>query len=141
MGLRALTNSTQIQKSIEKAKAIMHKKVINVLARIGEMGVNYARKNGSYKDQTGNLRSSIGYLIVHNGRVVKDVFDGKNETGRYKGNQKAVQMIRLFQTDFAVIIVAGMNYAAAVEARGYDVLSGSEIFTKQKFPELIRQLK
>ena len=41
-----------------------------VLMRVGEECVNYARVNGGYLDQTGNLRSSIGYVVMDNGKII-----------------------------------------------------------------------
>lgn len=44
------------------------------LQRVGESFVNNARSIHTYKDQTGNLRSSIGYLIYKNGREIESNF-------------------------------------------------------------------
>ena len=40
----------------------------------GEKFIEVARRSGSYKDQTGNLRSSIGYIIAKDGEVVTENF-------------------------------------------------------------------
>jgi len=52
----------------------LERNVINILLsaieKIGIQCVNEARVNGSYTDRTGNLRSSVGYVILYNGDVV-----------------------------------------------------------------------
>ena len=47
----------------EKAEAAL----LMTLKRAGERFVKYARETGRYNDRTGNLRSSIGYIIVKDG--------------------------------------------------------------------------
>lgn len=49
-------------------------KILVLLQAGGEKFIDIARRNGSYKDQTGNLRSSIGYIIAKNGEVVAENF-------------------------------------------------------------------
>ena len=46
---------------------------------LGEKFVNKARLEGNYKDRTGNLRSSIGYIILLNGKIVNQNFSGKTK--------------------------------------------------------------
>ncbi|MCL1654222.1 hypothetical protein M2T28_16480 [Elizabethkingia miricola] len=43
---------------------------LRVLRYVGERAVNEARLNGNYLDRTANLRNSIGYVIVVNGRIL-----------------------------------------------------------------------
>jgi hypothetical protein len=96
------------------------------LAFLGEEFVNAARSIRTYKDETGNLRSSIGYAIVKNGRVVsfkvsRSATEGKSEAESFvtqKVNEEPQKGIYL-------LVFAGMEYALYVEAKGYDVLSGS----------------
>ena len=47
-------------------------RIYNLLQRAGEEFVRLARKNGNYQDHTGNLRSSIGYVIVKDGHVLAE---------------------------------------------------------------------
>ena len=44
--------------------------VMRRLQYLGEQCITEARKNHSYKDQTGNLTSSIGYVIADRKSVV-----------------------------------------------------------------------
>lgn len=49
-------------------------KMLVFLQAGGEKFIEVARRSGSYKDQTGNLRSSIGYIIAKDGEVVTENF-------------------------------------------------------------------
>lgn len=119
--------------------------ILNALIRVGEQFVNDARSVDTYKDQTGNLRSSIGYVVLKNGRQIEGNFQtsrrntrGNIVTGKSKryGGQKGdegtsaarsyiSEVAARFNSGYVIIVVAGMSYAAAVEARGFDVLTNS----------------
>jgi len=59
--------------------------VVESLKKVGEDFIADARLSGSYTDQTGNLRSSIGYLIVINGMVIHSNFSGGQSEGAATG--------------------------------------------------------
>lgn len=83
---------------------------------------------GSFNDQTGNLRSSIGYIVVYDGKIVKEDFNhGGGPIGKAEGKQFAEYQAALNPKGWALITVAGMEYAAFVEAKGYDVITGSTL--------------
>lgn len=83
---------------------------------------------GSFNDQTGNLRSSIGYIIVYDGKIVRENFDHSGgPIGQKEGRDFAEYQAALNPTGWALITVAGMEYAAFVEAKGYDVITGSTL--------------
>ncbi|GAH74567.1 unnamed protein product, partial [marine sediment metagenome] len=94
------------------------------LAMVGENFVNDARNIKTYKDQTGNLRSSIGYIIARDGNIIQENIEGKAE-GRAQAKEIANEVLRENNKGFVLIVVAGMEYAAAVESKGYDVITGS----------------
>ena len=98
------------------------------LQRIGEQFVTDARNNGSYTDRTGNLRSSVGYVVLRNGeQYSKGGFEKIKAGGKgvETGNRIVLEAATKFPVGLVLIVVAGMNYAAAVEAKGRDVLTGS----------------
>jgi hypothetical protein len=98
---------------------------------IGETFVTLARDNGAYTDRTGNLRNSIGYLIMLDGKVVRDNFQRASqkagEDGVKTGRAVAERVAKQFPKGIVLICVAGMNYAAAVESKGFDVITSSEL--------------
>lgn len=99
--------------------------ILNRLAYIGEAFVADARERGSYNDITGNLRSSIGFMVLREGAIWLESFEGENAEGQQKGRELALQIAERYPKGCVLIVVAGMEYAAAVESRGRDVLTMS----------------
>ena len=135
---------------IEREMAIRMQRIevaiINRLKQLGEKCVNEARSSDEYKDQTGNLRSSIGYVILKDGAIIKRDFElseqGSDRTSGFdNGNSFADSLSHNYPTGYALIVVAGMNYAELVEAKGRNVLSSAESFAKMELPSMMRQLK
>nr|DAO22998.1 MAG TPA: hypothetical protein [Caudoviricetes sp.] len=93
---------------------------------VGEKGIAHGRTNGSYKDRTGNLRNSIGYALYKDGV----------ELEKSTRNKQADDALRDYSSDagkgYTLIVVAGMPYAQAVEAKGYIVLSSTETFIEDE---------
>ena len=114
---------------------------IDTLMYVGESCVTEARNNGRYKDQTGNLRSSIGYVVVDNGRIVHQGASQKyleGTQGETEGIKTARQVASDMSRGIALIVVAGMNYAVYVEARGLNVLSSAELLAESLTPQLLK---
>lgn len=113
------------------------------LQRIGEQFITDARLNGTYKDRTGNLRSSIGYIVLKNGeqltrggfvQIKKGVF------GTQKGQAFLEKLTLKFPKGYVLIVVAGMSYAAYVEAKGRDVLTSSSFKAEATFKKAIERI-
>ena len=124
--------------------------VVRKLQYAGERLIIQARQHGSYTDQTGNLRSSIGYVIVKDGQILTgsgfntipprvrregDVYNGSKE-----GQSLAKEIASKYKRGIALIVVAGMNYAAYVEAKGFDVLASSEMLAEKIIPPMLQKL-
>ena len=127
----------------EKAKD----KLILVLVRAGEYFVQIARKSGKYVDRTGNLRSSIGYVIVSDGDIVEEDFQvsvkvgSDKETGKREAEKLATQVAEIYNEGLVLIGVVGMEYAVYVEAiEGKEVISGAYIQTEQFLREAINKV-
>ena len=125
--MRAQFTTSQIEQQIINFAANHERKFIQALSYIGEEFVNRARMVNSYEDQTGNLRSSIGYVIAKNGFVIK-----RNYVQIMEGDEGVTKALNLADEAAAenpngivLIVTAGMQYALYVETMGYDVLSGS----------------
>jgi len=111
-------------------------KLLNMLTAAGEMFVRYARESGRYIDHTGNLRSSIGYVIVKNGKIASRNFK-KQDVGTEgsedvnKAEKLARELANTHNTGLVLIGVAGMEYAVYVEAmESKDVITGANIKTE-----------
>lgn len=117
--------------------------IISNFQYIGEKFVKNARENGNYTDRTGNLRSSIGYVILKNGVQIKENFrtvsGGKD--GLNKAKASAKEAVKAFPKGYVLIVVAGMDYAAAVESKGYDVITSSSTQAKEDLKRAIERLR
>ncbi len=127
-GIGAMFGLNEVKGIFDEFISDVKQKQIEALQYVGEEFVNRARDLRTYQDDTGNLRASIGYIILDNGKVVDANFkkaDGDDgETGVLFGYEKAEEVALLNPLGLVLIGVAGMNYAAAVESKGYDVITG-----------------
>jgi len=124
MGLIPEFSQGGVNNRIDRFVMSIEKRIILTLAMVGESFVNDARNTKTYHDQTGNLRSSIGYIIAKNGEIIQENTQGTSE-GQSHAREIANEVLRQNTKGFILIGVAGMEYAAAVEAKGYDVITGS----------------
>lgn len=139
----------ELEKRVEMA-------YINRLIEAGEMACQEAIKIGDYEDITGNLRSSIGYVIAYDGRIIKEggfykiqgrganmqkveftTKNGKNVSfwakGKFgdgsEGSRKGLEFARskISSSGYSFVLVAGMEYASFVSSKGYDVLDSGTL--------------
>lgn len=122
------------QENLEKA-------ILFLLKYLGEELAKYARDNHTYTDQTGNLTNSIGYAVVKQGKIVTYGGETQPGEGAAEGLKVAQQMAAKLTNSFSLIIVAGMNYAAYVEAKGYDVILPAQLKAMSDFTQTIQRLK
>jgi hypothetical protein len=143
MPIRRLTPDSAIADYIAGLVEEKTREIIDKMCYVGEQCLNQARSTDTYKDRTGNLRSSIGYVVVVNGNIVqassfRQVKNGSK--GSSDGERYARQLADKFPKGICLIVVAGMNYAGYVSARGYDVLDSSELLAERLVPQMLRQL-
>lgn len=133
-----------IKAEVERANML----TIRALSYLGEMCVIEAKdrpQESSWFDQSGNLRSSIGYIIVHNGKIIK--YSGFNQVkqgsdGIKEGKGLATELAKQYTSGYALIVVAGMNYAELVEAMDSKVvLASAELFARNELPNMMAKLK
>jgi hypothetical protein len=130
--IKASFNAKDVEKMLKAKIAGMLKAVEAQLIRIGNEFVIDARLKADFTDRTGNLRSSIGYIVTLNGEIITQDFEPANKgtdkvTGELTGQSLAMSVADDFVSGYALIVVAGMEYAAAVESMGKDVLTGSSL--------------
>lgn len=143
MLIKNLTPEGAISEFIGQQVERVTSALIYNLCAVGEQVLNQARSTNSYKDQTGNLRSSIGYVVAVDGEVVQSssfevVKDGAD--GSRDGKSYALELVKQFPEGIVLIVVAGMNYASYVSAKGYDVLDSSDVLADRLVPEILKQL-
>lgn len=136
-GITPLFSNADIDRWFDIFEDKVHAKTYTLLQAAGEMFVKYAREEGKYIDHTGNLRSSIGYVIVDGGVIKKENFqiqktgeDG--DTGLYKAKKLAKDLSNTYNTGMVLVGVAGMEYAVYVEAmESKDVITAANIKTEE----------
>lgn len=148
MGIKMTTPISDIDRYIDAEIDRIHSLVVRMLCFLGEKCVIEARdrsSEASWIDQSGNLRSSIGYVVIYNGKIVnvsnftpvKGGADGSKE-----GKALAEKLAKNYTRGYALIVVAGMNYAAYVEAlENKVVLTSAELLAKREMPSMIEKLK
>lgn len=144
-----ITGLDEFEKQIEMA-------YINRLIKAGEMACQEAIKGGNYEDITGNLRSSIGYVIAYAGKIIteggfhkiqghgsnmqkvefttkagKEVsFWAKGKFGDgSEGSRRGLELAhsKISSSGYSFVLVAGMEYASYVSSKGYDVLDSGTL--------------
>lgn len=155
MALKLIPKFTQAQvhEKMVKEKTVLRNATLLRLSRIGEQFVIDARSKtaaqGGFNDRTGNLRNSIGYVILEDGKTIRQNFkstakptvSGGTKEGLQQGATFAAEVARGFPTGIVLIVVAGMEYAAAVELRGKDVITGSSVEAQKSLIQAIVDLR
>jgi hypothetical protein len=130
----------QIEHHIRAQALRIHEAIIRRLQYLGEQCLAEARNNKTYMDQTGNLTSSMGYVILFNGHVQhRGGFAGSGE-GASQGEQTLQKVSAQYSKGYALIVCAGMGYAAYVESKGYNVLTSAEMLAEKELPKLMKAL-
>jgi hypothetical protein len=143
MALIPQFTQAQIKARVDNFIKVIEKRQIQRLQYLGEQCVRNARLNGDYMDQTGNLRSSVGYILFKNGIALHQSFEqiGSGSKGTNQGRSVAIKAGSKYNEGICLVVVAGMNYALHVEAKGRDVLTSTELFAKQEMPKILAELK
>jgi hypothetical protein len=131
----------EITAELNRRVALIEKAILLRLQRVGEAFVKNARENGTYMDQTGNLRSSIGYIVLNNGQQISSATPGTTNEGRQQAREIISEVGAKYPKGFVLICVAGMDYAAAVESKGRDVITASSIIAEETLKKSLNELK
>lgn len=146
MAIKPNFTKDDVRKQFDAFLNEIEKKQIARLQRLGEMCLIEARTNKGYMMQTGALLSSTGYEVFVDGVAIHSQFDAASgaesnaaETG-IKSGQSIAESIGKGTKGIALVVVAGMNYAAYVEAKGYNVLSSAEHLAERELPRMLEKL-
>ena len=145
MGIK-VSGIDEIIKQLKEETQKVIEEVATELSKIGEEVVKgiVNGETSSWNDQTGNLRSSVGYIVTKDGEVKDEggfqSYAGATD-GSSRGKEFARSLIYLYPKGLALIIVAGMEYAAYVEAmENKTVLAQGELEAKRLIDEMMRKL-
>lgn len=140
MPARQITPHSQIENYLRSRLERSKKAIIESLSYVGDTCVREARSGHGYIDRSGNLTSSMGYAVFDNGRsVVNGKFEG-HKKGIAEGKKFMAEVARKNSSGIVLVVVAGMNYAVYVEAKGYNVLSSSELMASRMVSNFMKQL-
>ena len=146
MAIKPNFTKDDVRKRFDAFLNEIEKKQIVRLQRLGEMCLVEARTNKGYMMQTGALLSSTGYEVFVDGVAIHSQFDAASgaesnaaEMG-IKSGQSIAETIGKGTKGIALVVVAGMNYAAYVEAKGYNVLSSAEHLAERELPRMVEKL-
>jgi TATA-box binding protein (TBP) (component of TFIID and TFIIIB) len=113
---------------------------------VGDAFTKFARSNKGYQNFTGNLESSIGYVILKDGRIIVQNFEAAGTgTDRESGVRKAEAMAQQLKDDYPsgyiLLGFAAEEYALLVESQGKDVVTGAYTKAKADLKKAIATIK
>jgi len=135
--------SKRIDDFFVRVAEILKEEILRSLSYLGEQCVAKVRdrdQSVSWIDHTTNLRSSIGYAVYEQGKeAIQSAFQGTVE-GMTAAQQMLAELAKQYAETYALVVVAGMDYASYVEAMdSKDVLASTELWAKrevQKYLEM-----
>lgn len=131
---------------LRHAAVAVDRAILTAFAYAGEYAVTGIRTKAmsSWEDQSGNLRSSIGYAVVRKGRIVLmsgfDVVAGGGQ-GSANGKKITTGLAHEYsQYPYVLIVVAGMEYAVYVEAMDNKVvLAGGQLWLENNISSILQK--
>lgn len=141
MAIKANFTRADVQRRFDAFLSEIERQQIKRLQMLGEMCVNEARTKGNYQDQTGNLRSSIGYAVFVDGMALHTMFNqiGDGSEG-VKAGEALAQKVGSAHKGICLVVTAGMNYSLYVEAKGLNVITSAEHLAERELPKMLDKL-
>lgn len=160
----------KLRDKLNMARQDAIERILMNLQYIGERCIKIARENGNYNDITGNLRSSIGYIVLNGGRaviqtiaertsvapgfrnvvrkdkngserIVKQKIGGDGGEGAKQASALLERLSAKYPRGCVLIVCAGMEYAAYVEnVHGKRVLVDAQLLAEQLLDKLLGKL-
>lgn len=146
--LEPMFTAADMRMIADRAEKAMNEAALEKMIQVGDRAIELVRvkiKNqGGYDNHTGNLRSSTGYIIYHDGKIVyrnfKESPEGTDKkTGLATGIKEANATLRETQ-GWGIVLVSGMVYAGWVENKGYDVLTGARIGYEDELQQAFNEI-
>lgn len=143
------TTIERIKDNLQVKRDELMERIAQSLAYVGEECVRIAREDhpGNWRDITGNLRSSIGYIVLIDGEPISSLKDQFVQTAGVTGDGSqgllaAKSLLQTLQGEYSkgvvLIVTAGMHYAAFVEnIRHKVVLSQARLMAEKLVKQLI----
>ena len=135
------------RKLLERKEAL--KRVLDMkLQQLAEEAVSHAKHNKGYKDRTANLKNSISYALFYDGELVtQQVGDIPNPQEAPKEHNGVASNLEQYCSEegvvrpsgYSLIVVAGMEYGAHVEQKGYNVLHLTKYFLRDEMRKILEE--
>ncbi len=148
MSIQLITSQKEIDRLFEKIAEIIYDRIVYNLSYLGEQCIVRIRNRSgdeSWFDQTGNLRSSIGYAIYSYGKKLiestfRQIKNGREGTA--KGKKMIEDLANQYSDTYALVVIAAMDYADYVESiDSKDVLASTEIYAKKEVYKYLQKAK
>lgn len=145
MGIKPRFKQADVRKRLDQFMGVIQNRIISRMQYLGEMCVTHARQvpaETGFRDQTGNLRSSIGYMVFHNGKSLSENYKqvAGGTLGIERGKALAREVAGKFPKGFLLVVTAGMDYAIHLESKGRDVLASAENLAEREWPRMREEL-
>ena len=144
MAIKPNFTRDDVKKRCDAFLDAVKKAQVKRLMMLGEMCVTHAREvppEIGFHDQTGNLRSSIGYAVFVDGVAVHSAYEQTlNGATGIKAGQALAKKVGSDTTGICLVVTAGMNYAVHVESKGRDVITSAEQLAKRELPIMLDRL-
>lgn len=129
------TSASALDAFLQRAARKIQENVLKALSKLGDESVVRIRTRSakeSWIDHTGNLRSSIGFAVYEQGsKYMESAFSQvlSGTDGSVKGKKMINDLAKEYSRVYALVVVAGMEYAGEVEAlESKDVLASTKIW-------------
>lgn len=96
---------------------------------------------GPERGLTEKQKASLAQFSGATAEILKNDLQKQIADGAEKGRQFVDEMATQFPTGLVIIGVAGMDYAAAVESRGYDVITSGSLKAADSLKKGLEALK
>ena len=137
MGIRMSTSEVKMKSFLNRAAKYLQTTILKALSKLGDECVVKVRDRAeteSWINQTGNLRSSIGFATYDRGKkymmsTMSTVLKGKE--GSAAGKKMIDELAKEYANVYALVVIAAMEYASYVEAvESKDVLASTTTWAK-----------
>lgn len=101
------------------------------LAEIGQDATVFAKYNGDYQNQTGNLRNASGYCVVRNGQIYKM---GVNSDGAHPEAVNNTENLLIYseKPKDGLYLCNGQPYCSFVESKGFEVIMSAKLYAERQ---------
>lgn len=135
-----------LQRRLLQKKENLMKTLDMRLAQLAAEAVTYSKEHKGYKDRSSNLKNSISFALFYDGELIKmhigklekpDMSEGGQAQVKSNLEAYANQPDVVRPKGYTLIIVAGMNYGAHVEHKGYNVLYLTRHYLRKEMKKIL----